>query len=65
VEQEAAGARSIRRETWERALRAARQIEDRYGLENLGPWNELERGMINGKLSALGWALGDEWDVLT
>jgi len=65
VEQEPAGGRSIRRETWEGALRAARQIEDRYGLENLGPWNELEWGMINGKLSALGWALGDEWDMLT
>jgi hypothetical protein len=55
----------IRRETWEGAVRAARRIEGRYGSENLGPWSEFEWGMINGKLSALGWALGDEWDMLT
>jgi hypothetical protein len=60
-----AGSRPIKREIWEAALRAAQKIEGRYGPENLGPWDDFEWGMINGKLSALGWALGDEWDMLT
>ncbi len=46
------------------ALKAARKVERRYGRENLGPWSDFEWGMINGKLSALRWVLGDEWDML-
>lgn len=57
--------RRIRRDVWEAALRAAQRIEARYGPENLGAWSDFERGMINGKLSALRWVLGDEWDMPT
>ena len=46
------------------ALKAARSVERRYGQKNLGPWDDFEWGMINGKLSALRWVLGDEWDML-
>lgn len=49
---------------WAGALAAAKRTEDEVGLENLGPWDDFEWGMINGKLSALRWALGDEWDML-
>lgn len=49
---------------WERALAAAKKTEDEIGIENLGPWDDFEWGMINGKLSALRWILGDEWDML-
>jgi hypothetical protein len=51
-------------EIWKRALKAAARIEKKYGKENLGPYSKFEWGMINGKLSALRWVLGDEWDML-
>jgi hypothetical protein len=28
------------------------------------PWNDFQRGMINGKLSAFRWVLGDELNML-
>lgn len=56
--------RPIQREIWEGALKAAAEVEKRFGLENLGPWDDFEWGMINGKLSALRWVLGDDWDML-
>ncbi|AYE26607.1 hypothetical protein AQ870_27535 [Burkholderia pseudomallei] len=46
------------------ALEAAKRTEDEVGVDNLGPWLDFERGMLNGKLSALCWILGDEWDML-
>ena len=49
---------------WERALAAAKKMEDELGIENLGPWSDFEWGMLNGKLSALRWVMGNEWDFL-
>lgn len=49
---------------WEGALSTAREVEKQYGLVNLGPWDDFEWGVINGKLSALRWVLGYEWDML-
>jgi hypothetical protein len=43
---------------------AAKRVEQEFGLENLGPWTDFEWGMINGKLSALNWVMGEEWDML-
>lgn len=55
---------TIQRDIWKGALKAARRTERRYGKKNLGPWDDFEWGMINGKLSSLRWVLGDEWDML-
>lgn len=46
------------------ARAAALRVEKKRGKENLGPWTDFEWGMINGKLSAIRWLLGDEWDML-
>ncbi len=55
---------TIQRDVLKGALKAARRVERRYGKKNLGQWDDFEWGMINGKLSALRWILGDEWDML-
>ncbi len=46
------------------ALALVQDSFKRYGWENFGPWTDFEWGMINGKLSAIRWMLGDEWDML-
>ncbi|MFA6072153.1 MAG: PIN domain-containing protein [Janthinobacterium sp.] len=46
------------------AKNAAKSMERNYKKKNLGPWDDFEWGMINGKLSALRWVLGEDWDSL-
>jgi PIN domain len=41
-----------------------RRVEEAYPAGELGPYTDFEWGMLNGKLSALRWVLGDEWDFL-
>ena len=41
---------------------ARKEAEQRFGKETLGPWSDFEWGMLSGKLSALRWVLGDDWD---
>ena len=40
------------------------RLEAQYGEGRLGPYADFDWGMLNGKLSALRWLLGDEWDML-
>jgi hypothetical protein len=53
-------------EIWEGALRSARAAEKQLGPgpEGAGPYTDFEWGMVNGKLSALRWILGEDWDEL-
>ena len=55
--------RTIVKDIWEGALESAKKVEEKYGIENLY-WDDFEWGMINGKLSALRWTIGDNWDNL-
>ncbi len=63
-ERMAMGKESIDPGILKRAQEAMKEIEQRYGVDRLGPYSKFEWGMINGKLSALRWVLGDEWDML-
>ena len=42
---------------------SVRELEKKYGKKNLIV-DDFGWGMFNGKLSALRWVLGDEWDNL-
>ena len=58
------GMETVDPEIWKGALNSAQKVIDKYGEENLGPYSDFEWGMLNGKLSALRWVLGDDWDML-
>jgi hypothetical protein len=58
------GRETISPELKKRMFKAMRDTEKKYGKKNLGPYDKFEWGMINGKLSALRWVLGDDWDML-
>ena len=41
---------------------AARVIQKRWGKDALDPVNDIQWGITIGQLTALGWALGAEWE---
>ena len=43
---------------------AMKRVVTKRGKSVKGPWTDFEWGMLNGKLSALRWTLGSEWDFL-
>ncbi|MGQ3048058.1 MAG: PIN domain-containing protein [Niveispirillum sp.] len=48
---------------WDGMLAAMKRTEETFP-DELGPWTDFEWGMLSGKLSAIRWVLGDEWDML-
>jgi len=50
-------------QTLETAKAAGARVLAKYPGQ-LGPFDDFEYGMLNGKLSALRWVLGEEWDFL-
>ena len=58
------GSTELKPEILEGMNKSVREVEARYGTDTLGPYDDFEWGMISGKLSAIRWMLGDEWDLL-
>lgn len=50
-------------EIWDGMVAAMKSAEEQYP-DELGPWTDFEWGMLSGKLSAIRWMLGDDWDML-
>ncbi|MGJ7536583.1 MULTISPECIES: PIN domain-containing protein [unclassified Variovorax] len=51
-------------EVWKGACQSAKKAERELGTGNHGPYSDFEWGMINGKLSAIRWMWGEDWDEL-
>lgn len=53
-------------EIWNTARAAARRIKEQHGLELLRKDTEtqFDWGMLSGKVSAIRWVLGEDWDFL-
>jgi hypothetical protein len=61
-----AGEEIVSPEKWKKALASATRVRAHFCTrpEALGPYDAFEWGMLNGKLSALRWVMGDDWDML-
>ena len=45
-------------------VKVAKAMEKIYGKKNLGPYKDMEWGMLNGRLETLRWVLGEDWGSL-
>jgi hypothetical protein len=43
------------------AKKTAKQLEKKYGKKKLG-WGDFDWGLLSGRMSALAWVMGAEWD---
>ena len=58
------GQEQVNPEIWQSALKAADEVLRKYGQEIVIPNDDFQWGVMHGKLSALRWVLGSEWDML-
>jgi hypothetical protein len=58
------GDKKYTRETFKIGKEAAQKVLKKYGRRVAGPHSDFDWGFLQGKLSAIRWVLGDEWDFL-
>jgi len=45
-------------------IKAAKEMEKKYGKKNLGPYSDFDWGALCGRLETLRWVLGEEFGML-
>lgn len=55
----------IAESVWQAGNVNAKVVEAEHGPANLGPYSDFEWGFLTGKLSAIRWVLGEDWDNLS
>mgnify|MGYP001600875696 CR=1 FL=1 len=58
------GTTSVDSQIWRDAKKNAKRVESQYGKRSVQIDSDFDLGMLNGKLSAIRWALGEDWDFL-
>ena len=56
------GRETVSRKSLDSMQKSIARLEKRFGRRNLGPWTDFDWGMLNGKLAALRWVFGQDWD---
>lgn len=59
-----AGRTTVDSKIWQQALKKAKEVEIKYDEEKLIPRDDVDWGILQGRLAAFRWVLGDEWTNL-
>lgn len=62
LEKHLTGEQPMTDEEYKKAEEYSKKLEDRYGIENLGPYPDWDYGFMTGKYATLNWIFGDDWD---
>ena len=57
------GIKTVDPQIWEGACKSAGKLEKKYSSDELGPYSDWDWGFMNGKLAAIRWMLGEDWET--
>ena len=54
---------TVEPKVWDGACKSAGKMEKKYPSDELGPYSDWDWGFMNGKLAAIRWMLGEDWET--